>query len=97
MNKIYIKTDTNKVVSAFGIPLNDNHIPLKNGTATETNLDLDNIELINNYKLVDGILVELTNEEKTTLFPTLTPILSVDEKLKLMQKAIDDLVLGGAL
>lgn len=54
-----------------------------------------------NYKLVDGKPIELTTEEKERLFPTPAPQLTELEVLRqnqaLMQKALDDLLLGGDL
>ncbi|MBN1067183.1 hypothetical protein DVW02_04180 [Clostridium botulinum] len=49
-----------------GFILNENHIPFKNGTIIETDIDIEKIA--NNYKLVDEQLIELTTEEKEHLF-----------------------------
>lgn len=71
--KICILLDSNNVIKSCGICLSENHIPLENGTIIETDLDLESIDLVDNYKLVNGEVVELTAEEKEILFPTPTP------------------------
>lgn len=64
---ICVITDSNNVVKEYGIKEND-IVPYPNGILVETDLDLQTIDINkNNYKVVDNVLVELTNEEKVDL------------------------------
>lgn len=38
-----------------------------------------------NYKLADGNIVELTDAEKVTLFPTPAQVLSLDERIAMLE------------
>ncbi len=60
--RISVEIDSNNIVTGYGICLSDEHVPLENGTLVETEIDVDTI--IGNYKLVDGVLIEMTEDEK---------------------------------
>ena len=107
MSKHFIRLDTNNnIIKGFStdfeqpietdICINEDgerHFEL-NG---EINPPLIDMQGRFNYKFSDGKVVKLTEEEKEKLFPTPKPTLTVEERMLLMQKAIDDLTLGGAL
>ena len=68
--KLSIKIDGNNVVKSYGIFLNENINPLNDGIITwveEIDFDDPWVNLVDNYKLVDGELVKLTDEEKRKL------------------------------
>lgn len=90
--KISILLNENLVITSYGICLNENHMPLENGTIIETNLDLDNVELINNYKLVNGQLIELIGNEKLTLVTTTISKPTTDERLASIESALTSLM-----
>ncbi|NRY59839.1 hypothetical protein [Clostridium beijerinckii] len=81
MYSIYIIMDNNNVIKDYGVCLSDNHMPLENGIKIDTDLDLENISLVDNYKLVNNKLVKLTYEEKESLIPTTAPQVTTDEVL----------------
>ena len=60
--KISVIINANHVVTSYGICLSDTHIPISNGIIVETEVDVETI--IGNYKLENGMLVEMTVEEK---------------------------------
>lgn len=61
---IHIIKDSNEVVKGWSTTT------LENSTELETELDLYTIDIVDNYKLVAGDLVELTDEEKASLIST---------------------------
>jgi hypothetical protein len=67
-NKIYVILDDNSVVKAYSCTQNEIYNIL-----VETSMDLDNIDLVDSYKLVDMQLVELTETEKASLISTPKP------------------------
>ena len=60
--RISVIINANQVVTSYGICLSDTHIPIPNGIIVETEVDVETI--IGNYKLENGMLVEMTVEEK---------------------------------
>lgn len=64
---ICILVDKNKVITSYGVCLSQVHIPLEDGVIIETDLDLENVNIVGNYKLQDSKLIELTEEEKNSL------------------------------
>jgi hypothetical protein len=87
--KISILTNENNIVAAYGICLSDTHNPLPNGIIIET--DIDTELLMGNYKLVDGALIELFEEEKPLILPEPT----VKERIEAIEAALLEVVLGG--
>lgn len=66
---IVIAVDENNIIKRVDIPLSDEHFEaiLKNNqnlVPVETDLNLDEVKLIGNYKLEDNRLVELPANEK---------------------------------
>lgn len=63
MTKIAVKIDENNIIKSYGIYIK----PLADGIDVETDINFDDsdVNLVNNYKLVDDVLIELTDEEKT--------------------------------
>lgn len=66
MTKIAVKIDNNNTIKSYGIYIDESIKPLADGIDIETDINFDDsdINLVNNYKLVDGALIELTEEEK---------------------------------
>lgn len=58
--KVSVVIDTDNKIIKQGRCLNDKHNPYDNGIVIETDIE----DLVWNYKLVDGQLVEITEEEK---------------------------------
>ena len=87
MTKICVLIDENNRVIAYGICLSKEHIPLENGAITETDLDLDEVDLVGNYKLIDGELIELTGAEKS--LPVIVDEIIGDEEIAIAEAIID--------
>lgn len=77
MTQIMVQLDAKNVVVGYGICLNDQHEPIPNGIKITTDLNINDINF--NYKLIDGILIELEESEK----PIIEPSLSELEKIRL--------------
>lgn len=87
--KISVVTDGNNVVTAYGVCLSNTHEPLPNGIIIETDVDLET--LIGNYKLIDGVPIELQESEKTIPVPEPT----AQERIEALEAALLEVVLGG--
>ena len=87
--KLSILTDTNGVVTGYGVCLSEEHNPLPNGVIIET--DVDHELLIGNYKFIGGILIELPEEEKPLILPEPT----AEERIEALEAALLEVVLGG--
>lgn len=48
-----------------------------------------------NYKLVDLVPMLLTAEEKATLFPKAEPVITAEERLAIVEEALQEVILGG--
>ena len=86
---IAVKTDVNNVVVSYAVVLN-NDLNYE-GALIETDLDLDLIQLVGNYKVADGVLVELAEEEKQTIEtkPTVSQRIAVlQEKISVLQTQV---------
>lgn len=77
---IAVKTDVNNVVVSYAVVLNNNLN--YEGALLETDLDLDLIQLVGNYKVVDGVLVELTVDDKGEVN---TPTQTQDEQIQILK------------
>lgn len=105
--KVYVQTNSNNVItcinSSIFITDSTGWTQIDEGTgdkyahAQSNYLDKGLVDSSGkyNYRLVDGKVVELTDDEKASLFPELTPQPSLEEQIKLMQKAMNELILGG--
>lgn len=79
--KIYAETDVNNVVLSYSTTI-DNTRNLE----IETELDLDSIDIVQNYKLENGQLVELTKEEKEANKIDICPGKTVEERLEVAEQ-----------
>ncbi|WP_053985219.1 hypothetical protein [Niameybacter massiliensis] len=86
--KIYVLIDSNFIVKSWGKPLSADHIPIENSVEVETNLDLGKVQIIDNYKLVDGRLVELTEGEKPVIDAPIDEMKILKQQLKQQEEAI---------
>lgn len=84
---IYALIDSNNVVKGCGF---NKVSPFENGIEIET--DLSTIDLADNYKVVDNQLVELTEEEKTSLTSMLEPTLT--ERVADVEIALAEMIGG---
>ena len=91
MSRLHVVVDSNSIVSSYGVCLSETHVPIENGILVETNLDLDTVILVGNYKLVDGELIELTEEEKPVLPQELSKLEILENEVILSQQRIADL------
>lgn len=74
---IAVKTNTNNTVISYAVILNRGLD--YEGVLIDTDLDLDLIQIVDNYKLENGQLVELTAEEKQI---DICPTKTTEEKLE---------------
>ena len=84
MTKVYVKTDTNTVITEI-----NSDVFLS---------DVDGYTLIDergryNYKLRDGNVTELTEAEKDILFPDDTKKPNTEERISVMEDAVQELIL----
>ena len=66
--KICIVLNKYNTIEKYGVCLTDNHIPILNGIIVETDINLKEVNIVNNYKLVNDKLVVLTEQEKENLY-----------------------------
>lgn len=104
-NKHYIRLDSNNYIiegfsDAFEQPQeNDICINVKGGRHFELNGEFNpglHSAIAPRYKYVDGNIVELTEAEIKSYRDNLpNPPVSTEEKISLMQQALDEIILGG--
>lgn len=85
---IYVLIDNNFIVKSWGKPLSEEHIPIKNSVVVETDLDLDEVQIIDNYMLIDSKLVELTEEEKPRIEKPTDKMEVLQKQLKQQEEAM---------
>lgn len=85
MFKVAVKIDENNIIKSCGIYIN-NIKPLEDGIDIE--VDNTDIDLVDNYKLVNGQLIKLTEEEKKSL------ITIQKSELEILKETVDALVLA---
>lgn len=91
---IVVGINESSVIKRIDIPLSDEHLQAilnnnPNLITVETDLDLGEIQLVGNYKLIDGELIELQESEKPQ--QELQP--SKDEILQQQLQALNDVVI----
>ena len=89
--KLCVVLDANNIVTNYGVCLDDTHMPFVNGVIVYTDLDLDVIEIVGNYKVAEGVLVELADEENqiTETKPTVSQRIAVlQEKISVLQTQV---------
>lgn len=97
--KIVITTDSDNIVKSVHQVLNENES--YQGKMIETFLDINTVYLVDNYRLVDAVLVELTEEEKQidSPEPTLDDLVvdanETRTRLDTVENVILDLLLKG--
>lgn len=106
MAKVYVKTDSNSVIteinsdvfleSVEGYTLIDEGVGDKYAHAQGNYLPDSLIDSSGkyNFKLVDGVVIALTDEEKAMLFPvenTRKP--TTEERISVMEDAVQELIL----
>lgn len=101
--KVYIQVDENNVVKRIDSEWNindiENWIYLDEGLGDKYHhaqsgyLEKGLFDDLGrfNYKYVDGALIELTEEEKETLFPTQEPVPTLEERVTLTESSIADI------
>jgi len=102
--KIYVKIDSNNVITQIDSSVFISDITgwtqIDEGTgdkyAHAQGNYLDNGLIDNygkyNYKLVGGVVIELTDSEKTTLFPTTTAIPTDVDRIQALESAVSALM-----
>lgn len=90
---IVIAVDESNIIKRVDIPLSDEHLQaiLNNNSnliTVETDLDLGEIQLVGNYKLIDGELIELQESEKPQQELQLTELEILKQELINTQKLV---------
>lgn len=91
---IVAEINENNIIKRVDIPLSDEHLQAilnnnPNLIKIETDLDLEEIQLIDNYKLINGELIKLQESEKPQ--QELQP--SKEEILQQQLQALNDVVI----
>lgn len=93
---IVIAVDENNIIKRVDISLSDEHLQAilnnnPNLITVETDLDLGEIQLVDNYKLIDGELIELQESEKPQQELQLTELEILKQELINTQKLVVEL------
>lgn len=66
---IYVSVDSDNIIKSIWIPVSEGDKPIEDRIEVHTDLDIEKIFIVDNYKLCNGALIELTDEEKPEPIP----------------------------
>lgn len=92
MPKLVVRTDDKGIIIGYALVMNDDHQPI-DGVHVDTDLDIEKVELVGNYKLLGDILVPLTEDEKPEEVEELSEIEILTRRVDEQQAIIDVLML----